>query len=76
MFGQNTGTLDRDLRLGLAAFCGLLTLFAPLSGLWPLVPAIFGIVMLVTAATGICPLYMLFGINTCGVATKPTTTEP
>lgn len=65
MSRQNTGTLDRDLRLVFAAIFGLIALFAPHGGPWQIIPAILAIVMLVTAAAGFCPLYMLFGINTC-----------
>lgn len=60
----NVGTLDRDIRLVLAAVFGLIALFAPFGGLWQLIPAALALIMLVTAAFAVCPLYMPFGINT------------
>ncbi|NTU81324.1 MAG: DUF2892 domain-containing protein [Chloroflexales bacterium] len=73
MFRQNEGTLDRDIRIGLTALFGLIALFAPFGGLWQIIPALLAVVMLVTAAVGVCPLYMLFGINTCDVDTSKAT---
>lgn len=61
----NEGNIDRLVRLVLAAvfFIGALTL----GGTVAIVAGVLGAVMLLTAAVGICPLYMLFGINTCSV---------
>lgn len=67
---RNEGRLDRALRgiLGIA----LATLF--LTGLvagwlgWVLLA--LGAVLLVTAATGFCPLYALFGVRTCAVPAR------
>lgn len=70
MFRQNTGTTDRDIRLVLAALFGLIALFAPFGGLWQIVPAVLAVVMLVTAAVSFCPLYAIFGLNTCGANKK------
>jgi hypothetical protein len=38
-----------------------------LSGLWQIVAGVVGLVLLVTAAIGICPLYSVLRINTCPV---------
>jgi hypothetical protein len=62
---QNEGTLDRDIRLVLAAVFGLIALFAPFGGLWQIIPAILALVMFGTAAAGFCPLYAIFGLSTC-----------
>lgn len=58
----NEGTLDRALRIavglvliGLAAF--------NIVGPWGYV----GVIPLVTGAVGYCPLYALFGFNTCAL---------
>jgi hypothetical protein len=75
MFRQNTSTLDRDIRLGLAALFGLIALFAPFGGLWQIIPAILAVVMLVTAATSFCPLYAIFGFNTRDVDSKKATAK-
>ncbi|TNJ45133.1 DUF2892 domain-containing protein [Phaeobacter sp. B1627] len=66
---RNMGPLDRLARTVL----GLILLAAPyLSGLAPLesrIATIFlvaaGLVMLLTAALGSCPLYRILGLKTC-----------
>lgn len=60
----NEGALDRFLRIVL----GLVLLsFAFVGPKTPL--GYFGVVPLLTGLVGMCPLYALFGINTCG--TRP-----
>ncbi len=61
MFKVHEGTADRVIRvvLGLA----LITLAVTKGMTW----AWIGVVPVLTGATGICPLYSLLGINTCGV---------
>ncbi len=60
MFKVNEGTADRALRvvLGIA----LIALALTKGYVWGWI----GVVPLLTGATGICPLYSVFGINTCG----------
>ena len=65
----NVGTLDRALRTALGI--GLLYL-AFLSGLpafdgalLKYGAAIVGVVMIVVAASRVCPIYSIFGIKTC-----------
>ena len=70
MSRKNVGTLDRDIRLVLAALFGLIALFAPFGGPWQIIPAVLAVVMLVTAAFAFCPIYAIFGLNTCGVDAK------
>ncbi|MFV9505197.1 MAG: DUF2892 domain-containing protein [Oscillochloridaceae bacterium umkhey_bin13] len=67
---KNTGTTDRDIRLVLTALFGLIALFAPFGGLWQIIPAVLAVVMLVTSAVSFCPLYAIFGLNTCRTKTK------
>ncbi len=62
---KNEGTIDRILRLVLGL--GLLSLvFVGPQTLWGLV----GVVPLMTAAIGFCPLYMVFGFDTCPLSSK------
>jgi len=63
MFSQNTGTIDRTIRviLGLALI-GAFFYFPELSWRWIL---LIGVVPLLTGLAGSCPLYSLLGINTC-----------
>ncbi len=59
---KNVGSIDRVVRivLGLA----LLSLTVILSAPWAYL-GLIGLVPLVTAALGTCPLYSLLGIDTC-----------
>jgi hypothetical protein len=63
-FHQNVGTLDRWVRmLGAASLTGL-----ALAGI-PAAPAVYAsvavaIILAVTAISGFCPLYALFGLST------------
>ncbi len=60
-FARNEGTLDRVLRVAL----GLALLFVAFTGrgAW----GYLGVVPLLTGALGTCPVYSLFGFNTCPV---------
>ncbi|MDX2005548.1 MAG: DUF2892 domain-containing protein [Meiothermus sp.] len=62
----NESNTDRIIRVVLAVVFFVLA-FGPLSGIWAVVAGVLGVVMLGTAAVGFCPLYALFGINTCPV---------
>lgn len=59
----NVGTPDRIIRLVVA----VLAVFGALStsGVVSIVLWIVAALMVLTAAVGMCPLYRLFGINTC-----------
>ncbi len=61
MLKVNEGTIDRTLRvlLGIA----LVALAITKGWMW----AWIGVVPILTGATGVCPLYSMLGINTCGV---------
>jgi hypothetical protein len=64
----NEGTVDRIIRavVGVAALLGA---FAMGSGSVAFILLlVVGAILLVTAAVGFCPLYRVFGINTCPVA--------
>ncbi|MDD4635598.1 MAG: DUF2892 domain-containing protein [Dehalococcoidales bacterium] len=60
---QNMGTADRTIRaiLGIAAL--VVALFF-VEGVWDIVLYIFGSIMVITAAIGVCPLYIPFNIST------------
>ena len=62
MFANNVGTVDRMIRVavGIAA---LSLIFVGPRTWWGLV----GLVPLVTAAAGTCPLYSLIGVSSCPV---------
>jgi len=61
MLKVNEGTVDRTLRVLLGVALVALALTKGWTWAW------IGVVPILTGATGICPLYTLLGINTCGV---------
>ena len=56
---RNEGNVDRALRV----IVGLVLIALALTGKF----APCGVVPLVTGLLGTCPIYSIFGINTCGV---------
>ncbi|WP_146345952.1 YgaP family membrane protein [Phaeobacter marinintestinus] len=57
---RNEGTLDRALRI-IAGLILLALVFIGPKTLWGLV----GLVPLITGLLGNCPVYQIFGFNTC-----------
>ncbi|MEN8658278.1 DUF2892 domain-containing protein [Marivita sp.] len=57
---KNEGTIDRVLRV-IAGLVLLSLVFIGPQTMWGLI----GIVPLATGLIGFCPLYSIFGINTC-----------
>lgn len=66
----NEGTLDRDIRIVLGIVFTILTMFY-MPPIFALVSGALAIIMFVTSALGVCPIYALFGINTCEPSSKP-----
>jgi hypothetical protein len=64
MFTTNEGTIDRGVRLATGLIL-LALVFTALAGIWQIVAALVGLILLATGAIGVCPLYALFGISTC-----------
>jgi len=62
MFKPNVGALDRALRIVVGIALIVMTLMG-LIGVWGWI----GVVPLVTAAIGSCPLYSVLGMSTCPV---------
>ncbi len=66
---QNVGSIDRLARLGLGLVLLFLAFFSGLplfeSTVATAIAAIAGVVMIVVAATRVCPVYSIFGIRTC-----------
>jgi len=60
MFKTNVGTIDRMLRIVIGLALIGLTLFGSI-GPWGWI----GVVPLITASLGSCPLYTVFGFSTC-----------
>lgn len=64
MFKRNEGNLDRTLRI-IAGLALLGWYFFAGGPVW----ALIGIVPLATGALGSCPVYSIFGVNTCKMKT-------
>lgn len=69
----NVGTADRAVRavIGIVAMVLAFTTMGVMAGaVWGIVAAVVGVVMLGTAALGMCPAYMPFKVSTCKVGSK------
>lgn len=60
---RNESTIDRSIR-AIAAVVAFIAAYT-VGGTWAIVLAVVGLILLVTAAVGFCPLYAPFGLNTC-----------
>ena len=59
---KNVGSLDRIIRAIVGVV--LLVLLAVTTGWLQIIVGVLGVIMLVTAITGVCPLYIPFKIDT------------
>ncbi|MDB5210255.1 MAG: hypothetical protein JWQ30_1082 [Sediminibacterium sp.] len=62
---NNMGAGDRVIRLAVSTILAVLCFQNIVTGVWAIVLGILAIIFFVTAFVGNCPLYLLFGINTC-----------
>lgn len=60
---KNEGTIDRWIR-GIIAIIFFYAGYYSTVGLWSILAYVLGIVLLLTAITGYCPLYKALGIST------------
>lgn len=70
---KNVGSIDRGLRalVGIVALVLAFTTLGVMAGsLWGIIAAVVGVVMLGTAAMGMCPLYIPFKLSTCAAGSK------
>lgn len=63
---KNMGSLDRALRLIVAAVLAVLALNGTLAGPLALGAWVIVAVFVVTSLVSFCPLYRVIGMNTCG----------
>ncbi len=61
---KNMGTLDRVVRLVIAAVIAILYFTGSLSGTAAVILGILAIVFVVTSFVGFCPGYLPFGLST------------
>lgn len=64
---KNMGSIDRIIRLLLAAIFAYLYFAGIVTGTLGLILVILGGVFVLTSLVSFCPLYTLFGLNTCSV---------
>lgn len=62
---KNMGSVDRLLRIAVALVVAFLYFTDVVSGTLAIVLAVIGLVFVLTAAIGFCPLYVPLGISTC-----------
>lgn len=62
---KNMGTVDKTIRVFIAAIIALLYYTGVISGTLAIVLMVFAIIFIVTSLISFCPLYTLVGINTC-----------
>lgn len=68
--GKNVSNADRVIRVIVAIIAFVIAAMVGFGSVLGIILAIVGVIMLVTAAIGFCPLYRVFGINTCKVPTS------
>jgi len=64
---KNLGDGDRALRIVIAGLLIILYLLGIGTGVVGAIMLVLAAVMLLTSFAGFCPLYKLFGINTCKI---------
>jgi hypothetical protein len=67
---KNKGSADKIFRLIVAAVLVILYFTNTISGTIGIVALVIAAVFALTSVVSFCPLYTLFGINTCKTKTK------
>lgn len=62
---RNMGKIDKILRFTIAVIIALLIYYEVIGGALSYILLTVAAVFLLTSLTGFCPLYGLFGINSC-----------
>lgn len=65
----NVGSTDRMIRIVIAIVAAILALTVA-KGAFAIVLWVVAAIMLLTGLVGFCPIYRLFGINTCKVPSR------
>ncbi len=66
----NMGTLDKIIRVIVAVIAGLLVYYEVVEGVYSYILLAVVAIFLLTSLVGFCPLYSIFGLNTCSVKKK------
>lgn len=62
---KNMGATDKYIRLFVAIILSALVYFKVLEGTFAIVALVLAAVFVLTSLISFCPLYTLFGMNTC-----------
>jgi hypothetical protein len=63
----NMGTIDKIIRVIIALVAGALVYYDVVSGAYAYILLTITAIFLLTSLIGFCPLYGMFGLNTCPV---------
>jgi len=61
---KNMGTVDKTIRIFVAAIVALLYFTGVISGTLAIVLLVFAVIFVITSLFSVCPLYPLLGMNT------------
>jgi hypothetical protein len=67
---KNMGTIDRIIRVIIAAIVGILYFTGIISGTLGIVMLVLAGVLVLTSLIRFCPIYAPFGISTCALKEK------
>lgn len=67
---KNMGSLDKIIRIALAAVVVILYFTNVISGVFGIVLLVLAGVFVLTSLVSFCPLYAPFGISTCAIKEK------
>ncbi|MEY8021492.1 DUF2892 domain-containing protein [Muriicola sp. SD30] len=67
---KNMGALDKLIRVVVALVAGALVYYEVVTGMYSYVLLTITAIFLLTSLIGFCPLYGIFGLNTCAVRSK------
>jgi hypothetical protein len=67
---KNMGTVDRIIRIIIAAILVVLFAMNVVPGFWGILLLVVAAVFVLTSFVSFCPIYRIFGASTC--ATKPS----
>ena len=62
---KNIGSLDKVIRILIAVGFALLFFTHVVTGTFGIILLVLAAILLITSFISLCPLYLLFGINTC-----------
>ncbi len=62
---RNMGKIDKIVRFAVAVIIALLVYYEVVQGALSYILLAFAAIFVLTSLTGFCPLYGLFGFNTC-----------